>query len=146
MGDYWTNAVRHPEDIGVGHIRRTLDSGELAAAGATVGVPIGTLEAGAIPLRAEVYVATLFNGTTPTITIGTQGAGVAGIMASADIAPATAGYKVAPATGAQMGVPLAADTTFYAFLTQTNTTAGKITAIIEFINKRESVVRPFPNN
>jgi hypothetical protein len=145
MGDYWTNAVRHPEDIGVGHIRRTLDSGELATAGATVGMPIGALEAGAIPLRAECYVATLFNGTTPTITLGTTGT-VAGIMSSADIAPATAGYKVAPATGAMMGVPLAADTVFYAYLTQTNTTAGKVTFIIEFVNKRESIVRPFPNN
>jgi hypothetical protein len=109
------------------------------------GIPIGALEAGAIPLRAECYISPLFNGTTPTITLGTTGT-VAGLMASADVAPATAGYKVAPATGAMMGVPLAADTVFYAYLTQTNTTAGKITFIVEFVNKRESMVRPFPNN
>lgn len=143
MGDYWTNAVRHPEDIGVGHIRRTIDVGDFGA-GAN-NVPIGTLEAGAVPLRAYTYVDTLFNGTTPTIDIGST-ATPAGIMASADVAPATAGYKAAPLTGALMGKPLAADTTFFAKLTQTNTTAGKMVAIIEFVNKRESITRPFPNN
>ncbi len=142
MGDFWTNAVRHPEDIGVGHIRRTLDVSEMPSG---IAIPIGALEAGAIPLRAECYVATLFNGTTPTITVGASGS-VAGLMASADVAPATAGYKVAPATGAMMGVPLAADTVINVILTQTNTTAGKITVIVEFVNKRESIVRPFPNN
>jgi hypothetical protein len=111
----------------------------------TTAVAIGALEAGAIPLRSACYIATLFNGTTPTITLGTAGT-VAGLMASADVAPATAGYKVAPATGAMMGVPLAADTVITAVLTQTNTTAGKITFIVEFVNKRESIVRPFPNN
>jgi hypothetical protein len=33
MGNYWTNCVRHPEDVGVGHIRRTVtfDTGGIAA-------------------------------------------------------------------------------------------------------------------
>lgn len=146
MGDYWTNAVRHPEDVGVGHIRRTVsyDAAQIAA-----GIPIGALEAGAIPLRTSVYIETLFNGTTPLIVIGS--AAVADALAtSAQVAPATAGYKPsATFTGGgtpAYGVPLAANTVFYLKGTFTNTTAGKITAIVEFVNKREVEGIPFPAN
>ena len=153
MGDYWRNAVRHPEDIGVGHIRRTVDFSEfVTTAQADTGqpansAPIGTLEAGAVILRAYAVVQTAFNGTTPALTVGSS-ATVAGVMASADIVPGTitTGIKAAPVAGALLGTPLAADTVFYVFKTTTDTTAGKATFIIEFVNKRESIVRPFPNN
>jgi hypothetical protein len=148
MGNFYTNAVRHPEDIGVGHIRRTVSAGA-SGFDAVPGIPIGALEAGAIPLRASAYIETLFNGTTPTITLGTA-ANVDGLATSAQIAPATAGNKgeavLLGGASPLYGIPLAVNTIFYVKLTQTNTTAGKITAIIEFVNKRENEGIPFPNN
>ena len=149
MGDYWRNAVRHPEDIGVGHIRRTLDYTEFSTvAQADTGqpalaLPIGCLEAGAVPLRVHTYVATAVTGGTPAITLGTASAATAFALA-ADLAAGSTGVKTA-ATGTSMGIPLAADTVFYAYISASAAT-GKFTITVEFVNKRESIVRPFPNN
>jgi len=148
MGNYWTNAVRHPEDIGVGHIRRTVDYTEFPTQAQSDGnpanaLPIGCLEAGAIPLRVLTYVATVFAGGTPGVTLGTATVPAAFALA-VDTAATALGYKTA-ATGVEMGKPLAADTIFYAY-TASGATAGKITLTVEFVNKRESIVRPFPNN
>ncbi|MDG2570931.1 hypothetical protein P7L87_25600, partial [Vibrio parahaemolyticus] len=90
MGDYWTNPVRHPEDVGVGHIRRTVKV-DMAALFTGNGVPNGALEAGAVPLHAQAYVETAMNGTTPTIVLGTVDDDD-GFATSAGIAPGTTGY------------------------------------------------------
>lgn len=143
MGDYWTNAVRHPEDVGVGHIKRIVTF-DIAALSAGNGLPIGALEAGAVPLMAHVYVETLFNGTTPSLVVGTT-ADDDGYATSAGIAPGTAGFKV-NLVGALSGVPLAANTIVYAKLGGSGWTTGKANVILTFVNKREHVGVPFPAN
>jgi hypothetical protein len=144
MGDYWDNAVRHPEDIGVGHIRRTVRWNSNGV-GTSPGVKIGTLEAGAIPLRVTVIKTEVFNGTTPTLDIGTVAAPT-GAMATATTAPGTLGLVTSSAGTALATGPLAADTTFYALQGGTGQTTGAAIVIIEFVNKRENVGIPFPNN
>lgn len=143
MGDFYTNPVRHPEDVGVGHIRRTIT---WDASGVATGVPIGALEAGAIPLRASVYVSTAFNaGTTNVLVLGTA-ADDDGFITSANAAADATGLKAG--TGALLGAPLAANTVVYAKFTQTGTaaSAGKAVLVVEFVNKRENEGVPFPNN
>lgn len=134
MGNYWTNAVRHPEDTGVGHIRRTV---ELGQSGLGDGIDIGTLEAGAIPLRAYAIIETVFNaGTTNVLVLGTA-ADDDGLVTSANAAAGVLGIKAG--TGALMGVPLAVDTTYKAKFTETGTaaTTGKATLVVEFVNRRD---------
>lgn len=143
MGNLWTNAVRHPEDTGVGNIRRTVTV-DMAALYTGNGVPIGALEAGAIPLHAQVTVETLMNGTTPGISLGTT-ADDDGFATTAGIAPGTAGFK-GSLTGALTGFPLAANTIVYAKATGTGATTGKVTFILNFVNKREVTGTAFPNN
>jgi len=148
MGNFWVNAVRHPEDTGVGHIRRTMDYTEFSAVAQADGtpalaLPIGCLEAGAIPLRVHTYVATAVAGGTPAMTLGTA-TGATAFALAADLAASATGVKTA-ATGTSMGIPLAADTVFYAYISA-SASAGKVTLTVEFVNKRESIVRPFPNN
>lgn len=141
MGDYWTNPVRHPEDVGVGHIRRTVEWDD---AGLDAGIAIGALEAGAIPLRAGVLVETAFNaGTTNVLVLGSA-ADDDGLVTSVNAGAGATGVKIG--TGAQIGIPLAANTVFYARYTQTGTaaTAGKATLWVEFLNKRELEGTTFP--
>lgn len=143
MGNYWTNAVRHPEDTGVGHIRRTVS---FDASGVATGVPIGTLEAGAIPLRAYAAINTVFNaGTTNVLELGST-ADPDGLVTSTNAAAGVLGLKAG--TGAELGIPLAADTTFYAKYSPTGTaaTTGKAVFVIEFVNKRDGEGVAFPNN
>lgn len=143
MGDFYTNPVRHPEDTGVGHVRRTVN---LTDSGIATGIPVGALEAGAIPLRAYVVVQTVFNaGTTNVLVMGST-ADDDGLVTSANAAATALGLKAG--TGAELGIPLAANTVFYAKFTQTGTvaTTGKATFIVEFVNKRENEGIPFPNN
>lgn len=146
MGDFYTNAVRHPEDVGVGNIRRTVYFADATNATNTNGVPVGTLEAGCIPLTVHVYVQTAFNaGTTNTLDVGTTGTVGGFAPASVTLVGAT-GYKTG--TGTLTGVPLATDTTVYAKFGQTGTaaTAGAAIVILTFVNKREGTGIPFPNN
>ncbi len=144
MGNYWTNAVRHPEDIGVGHIRRdiTFDSSQ-----ETLGLPIGALEAGAIPLYAHVTIQTAFNAATTNVLVLGTSADDDGFAAAAGTVAGTTGFK-GNLSGALTGQPLAADTVVYAKYTQSGTaaTAGKATVILTFVNKRELTGIPFPNN
>lgn len=148
MGDYWTNAVRHPEDVGVGHIRRTVDLAILTnPAYTTNGVPIGALEAGAMPLHCHVYVDTAFNAaTTNTLDVGTT-ADPDGYAAAAGTLVGATGFK-GNLTGALTGVPMAANTVVYAKFGQTGTaaTTGKVTVVLYFVNKREVEGIPFPAN
>jgi hypothetical protein len=147
MGDFYTNAVRHPEDVGVGNIRRTVYFAD--ATNATVnpnGVPIGTLEAGCIPLTVHVYVPTAFNaGTTNTLDVGVPGT-IGGFGPAASTLVGATGYKTA--TGTLTGIPLAADTTIYAKYGQTGTaaTAGIAIVILTFVNSRDKTGIPFPAN
>ena len=144
MGDFWSNAVRHPEDVGVGHIRRTVNF-DTGFSG-TLGVPIGALEAGSIPVRAYVTIQTVYNaGTTNVLVLGTA-ADDDGFVTSANAVAGTLGTKVG--TGVQLGTPLVVDTVVYAKFTQTGTaaTTGKATVWVEFLNKRELEGIPFPNN
>lgn len=143
MGDYWTNAVRHPEDVGVGHIRRTIVA-DVAALATGNGLAIGALEAGAVPLYAHVTVQTAFNGTTPAVVVGTT-ADDDGFAAAAGTAVGTAGFK-GNLSGALTGVPLAANTVVYAKMTGTGVTTGKAIIMLEFVNKRDHEGIPFPNN
>lgn len=143
MGDYWTNPVRHPEDVGVGHIKRVVTY-DIAALSTGNGLPIGALEAGAVPLTAFVTIETLFNGTTPTLVVGTT-ADDDGYATSAGIAPGTAGAKI-NLVGALTGVPLAANTIVYAKLGGSGWTTGKANVILFFVNKRELTGVPTPAN
>lgn len=143
MGDYFTNAVRHPEDVGVGHIRRTVTY-DLAALSTGNGLAIGALEAGAIPLYAHAIVDTLFNGTSPTVVVGTT-ADDDGYATSAGVAPGTAGFK-GNLSGALTGIPMAANTTVYVKLGGSGWTTGKVTVILTFVNKRDHTGVPFPAN
>lgn len=143
MGNYWTNAVRHPEDTGIGHLRRTVTV-DAAALSTGSGLPIGALEAGAIPLFAHAYVETAMNGTTPTIVLGTA-ADDDGFATSAGVAPGATGFK-GNLSGALTGVPLAANTIVYAKSGGTGVTTGKVTFILTFVNKREVTGTAFPNN
>jgi len=147
MGNYWTNPVRHPEDIGVGHIRRTVTLADATNPANTNGVPIGALEAGAIPLSVHVYVPTAFNaGTTNTLDVGVIGT-VAGYAAAASTLVGATGFKPA-LTGTLSGKPLDADAVIYAKYGQTGTaaTAGAAIVILTFVNRRELEGIPFPNN
>jgi hypothetical protein len=144
MGNYWTNAVRHPEDVGVGHIRRTITFDQY---GAAAGIPIGGLEAGAIPLQAEVTIVTPFNGgTTNVLTLGVDGT-PDGFMTSAGAAAGSAGYKDG-LKGALSGQPLARNIVVKAFFSSTGTppTAGVAIVLLKFVNKREIEGQAFPNN
>lgn len=145
MGDYWTNAVRHPEDVGVGCIRRTVN---FDSPGLATGVlPIGALEAGCIPLLAHATVVTAFNaGTTNVLTLGTL-AVPDGFIAAAGITEATPALYP-NLVGTLSGVPLEVNTVIYAKFTQTGTaaTTGKAVLMLTFVNKREQDGIPFPAN
>ncbi|WP_421616607.1 hypothetical protein [Agrobacterium tumefaciens] len=129
----WTNPIKHPEDVGVGAWRRrvTFDQKNMAT-----GVPVVTLEKGCIPLRAYARIETAFNaGTTNVLVLGSA-ADDDGLVTSANAAAGTTGFKAG--TGAELGVELAADTTFFAKFTQTGTaaTTGVVEFVVEFINPR----------
>lgn len=147
MGDFYTNPVRHPEDVGVGHIRRTISLAQFSAA-ANGKVPIGALEAGAIPLKVDVYVDTAFNAaTTNTMDVGTVGTQAAYAAAAGTLVGAT-GVK-SGLSGTLNYQPLAADTVIYATYAQTGTaaTAGSVMVMLTFVNKRENSARTgWPNN
>jgi hypothetical protein len=143
LGDYYTNPVRHPEDVGVGVLRRTFTF-DMAALVSTNGLPIGALEAGTIPLHVQAYVETAFNGTTPTLDVGVPGT-VAGFAATAGIAPGATGFK-GSLTGTLTGIPLAANTVVYVKQGGTGQTTGKATVVLTFVNKREGTGTAFPAN
>lgn len=143
MGNFWQNAVRHPEDTGVGHIRRTVTV-DMAALSTGNGIPIGALEAGAIPLHAWATVETAMNGTTPAIILGTT-ADDDGFATAAGTAGGTVGFK-GSLTGALTGFPLAANTIVYVKSSGTGVTTGKVTIGLSFVNKREVTGVAFPNN
>lgn len=129
-----TNAIRHPEDVGVGvwRWRVNFDQANIG----TQGIPVVTLEKGAIPLRAYVRIETAFNaGTTNVLVLGSA-ADDDGLVTSANAAAGTPGFKAG--TGAELGTELAADTVFYAKFTQTGTaaTAGVAEFVVEFANAR----------
>lgn len=143
MGDYYTNPIRHPEDVGVGHARRTVN---LTDANIATGIPVCALEAGAIPLRAYAIIQTVFNAGTTNVLVFGSAADDDGLVTSANSASGTLGLKAG--SGAELGVPLAANTIFYAKFTQTGTaaTTGKAILVVEFVNKRELEGLTFPNN
>ncbi len=151
MGNYWSNPVRHPEDTGMQYVRRTVtfnmtDTGG-AAIGTSPGIPIGALEAGAIPLYCHVTIETAFNaGTTNVFVVGTVDDDDGFATAAATLSGAT-GFK-GNLTGALTGIPLAADKVVYVKYTQTGTaaTTGKAEVVLEFVVKRENIGIPFPNN
>lgn len=146
MGDYWTNAVRHPEDVGLGHIRRTVVV-SLAQLNSAAGIPIGALEAGAIPRHADVMIVTPFNaGTTNSLQLGTSDTPEA-FATAAGIAAGAAGWKDG-LKGSLTGQPLARNTVVYARFSSTGTapTQGVAIVTLTFVNKREIEGRAFPNN
>jgi hypothetical protein len=151
VGNYWTNAVRHPEDTGMQYVRRTVTFNMTdfsnQAIGTGNGIPIGAIEAGAIPLYCHVTIETVFNAaTTNVFTVGTVD-DLTGFATSAGTIAGTAGFK-GNLTGALTGIPLAADKVVYVKYTQTGTaaTTGKAEVVMTFACKREGVGIPFPNN
>ena len=70
-----------------------------------------------------------------------------GFATSAATISGTTGFK-GGLTGAQTGIPLAADKVVYVKYTQTGTaaTTGKAEVVLEFAVKRENIGIPFPNN
>lgn len=134
--------------MGVGHIRRTVDLALLSnPAYATNGVPIGALEAGAIPLHVHATISTVFNAATTNVLVVGTPADDDGYATSAAVIAGTAGFK-GNLTGALTGVPLAGNTTVYAKFSQTGTaaTTGKAVIVMTFVNRRELEGIPFPNN
>ncbi|MBO9099448.1 MULTISPECIES: hypothetical protein [unclassified Rhizobium] len=130
----WTNAIKHPEDAGVGVWRRRIPFGQAGLG--TVGVPVVNLEKGCIVLRAYARVATAFNaGTTNVLTLGTA-AVPDSLVTSANAGAGATGFKAG--SGVDLGTELATDTQFYAKYTQTGTaaTAGEVEFIVEFCNPR----------
>lgn len=147
MGNYWTNPVRHPEDTGVTTIRRTLTLAQLSSPETSLGVPIGALESGALPLHVHVYVETAFNAaTTNVLVVGTTDDDDGFAAAAGTLAGAT-GAKL-NLTGALTGIPLAADKVVYAKFSQTGTaaTTGKVVVTMTFSPKRETEGIPWPGN
>lgn len=105
--------------------------GKVTSASITGKYEIGTLPAGAVVLRSSAYIPTLFNGTTPLITVGTT-ASAAAFATSASIAPATAGFKPS-LTGTGYGDTLTADTPVVVTTTFAgDTTAGESQFVVEF--------------
>jgi len=148
---YWLNAVRHPEDIGISYLRRTVNFdtpfADAPGVSAVNGVPIGGLEAGAVVIGCDVTIETAFNaGTTNVLVVGTA-ADDDGFAATAGTIPATPGFKP-NLQGALSGIPLAANTIAYVKFSQTGTvaTTGKATVVLKFANKREVEGIPFPAN
>jgi len=148
---YWLNPVVPPEDCGIMYLRRTitfdLPYADAPGVAATNGVPIGALEAGAIPLGCDVTIETAFNaGTTNTLDIGVAGT-PAGLAATAAVLPAATGFKQ-NLTGTLTGIPLAANTIVYAKYAQTGTaaTTGKAHVVLKFALKQEGEGIPFPAN
>lgn len=90
--------------------------------GASTGLQIGTLPAGAMIVGWNVHILTAFNaGSTNPITIGTTATG-AEIVASASITSGTLGaYGTANVAAAAARGPLAADTPFYTAYIPTGT-------------------------
>lgn len=147
----WLNAVRHPEDVGIAYLRRTVtfDTPFADKPGVTPvsGVPIGALEAGAIPLGCDVAIETAFNaGTTNVLVVGSL-ADDDGFATTAATIPGTTGLKQNLA-GALSGIPLASDTVVFVKFTQTGTaaTTGKAHIVMKFAVKREVEGIPWPAN
>lgn len=148
---YWLNAVRHPEDAGIGYLRRTINFdtpfADAQGVSAVNGVPIGGLEAGVVPLGCDVTIETAFNaGTSNTLVVGTVDDDD-GFAANAGTVPGTPGFKQNLA-GALSGIPLAANKIVYAKFTQSGTaaTTGKAHIVMKFANKREVEGTAFPAN
>lgn len=147
----WFNAVRHPEDIGVGYLRRTVNfdtpfDNERGLAN-TFGVPIGGLEAGACVIGVDVVIETAFNAATTNVLVVGTSADDDGFAATAGTVPGTIGFKP-NLQGALSGIPLASNTTCFVKYTQSGTaaTAGKATIIVKFVNKRHVEGTAFPAN
>jgi|SRR5215475_1125699 len=66
--DYPARSFQLVSTIGTG--------GQAFVAGGSVGFKLGTIPAGAGILRASTVIGTVFNGTTPTVGLGTTSAGV----------------------------------------------------------------------
>lgn len=146
MGDFFTNPAAHPEDAGVQYLRRTITF-DMAQLIASPGIPIGAMPAGAIPGGAVVTIETAFNaGTTNVMNIGSV-ASSAGLAGNAAILAGATGYKPG-LTGALTGLPLAADTIFYALYAPTGTaaTTGKAHIILPYHPKREGTGTAWPGN
>lgn len=129
----WTNAIKHPEDVGVGGWRRRINLGQT---GFITGIPVVTLEKGCIPLRAYVRIEEAFNAATTNVLVLGSAADDDGLVTSANAVAGTIGFKAG--SGAELGVELANDTTFFAKFTQTGTaaTTGIAEFIVEFVNPR----------
>jgi hypothetical protein len=147
----WINAVRHPEDVGIGYLRRTVNfdtpfAGEPGGP-TTYGVPIGGLEAGASVIGVDVVIETAFNAATTNVLVVGTPADDDGFAATAGTVPGTPGFKP-NLQGALSGIPLAANTVCYVKYTQSGTaaTTGKATIIVKFANKREVEGTTFPAN
>lgn len=128
------NAIKHPEDTGLGVWRWRVGFSEAGIA--TTGIPVVTLEKGSIVLRASVRIETAFNAaTTNVLTLG-DATTIDTLITSANAVAGTPGFKAG--TGVAIGTELAADTTFLARFTQTGTaaTAGVAEFIVEFANPR----------
>lgn len=131
MGDYFTNPVRHPEDVGVGALRRRFSYADFGAGGASIMLPMGALEKGAIPLSGTIIALTGVAGGTPKVDVGTAGSATAfGTGAGAAATPVAL-------AGASIGVAVTADTIVYVRL-NAGATAGDFDVTLNFVNKRDA--------
>jgi hypothetical protein len=95
---------------------------------------VGTIPAGSFVLPGFCHVITLFNGTTPTVELGSQ-LDPDAFATSALIAPATAGLKQ-NLIGALTGF-LTDTTEVFLLLTATNTTAGDVDIVLPFYAQKD---------
>lgn len=104
-------------------------------AGIAAGVVMGTIPAGSVITNTHVVVRTAFNAaTTNNLLVGITATG-GEIVASADAAAGTTGYKSMVAATVGTNAYQAADTPIYVAYTQTGTaaTAGQAEVVVSFV-------------
>ena len=100
------------------------------APGAAAGLKVGTLPAGAMITDIVARTGAAFNGTTPSVTVGTNATAYDNLAAAGNIA-VTANTSSRVTTG--MGQIMAADTPVFAKLGGTGATAGEVAIVIAFV-------------
>lgn len=124
----------HPEDVGVQVLGPFVVNFDTANIGSTNGVQFGVLPAGAVVLRTNVAVTTVFNAATTNVLVVGVAADDDALMTSATAAAGTAGVKVQNGPAATLTTPTAADVAVFARYTQSGTaaTTGRAVVTVEF--------------
>ena len=128
-GTLGTNARQDPRQV-VNTLKKTVNWNDNASAVAAAFA--NYLPRGAFILRVSIEVVTTFNGTTPSLVVGTVGAAYNNIIAATDVNLAAAGfYDVTRALGRSLTA--AADVLPYALYTASGSpTQGQAVIVITY--------------